>query len=56
MVFCEHDMETVFAHAARVVVMDRGTIVADGTPAQVRADPEVQRIYLGDRAGQSGST
>lgn len=50
MVFCEHDMETVFAHAARVVVMDRGTIVADGTPREVRADPQVQRIYLGGQA------
>lgn len=47
MVFCEHDMETVFAHAARVVVMDRGAILADGTPREVRADPQVQRIYLG---------
>jgi ABC-type branched-subunit amino acid transport system ATPase component len=46
--FSEHDMETVFAHARRVVVMDRGAIVADGTPAQVRADPDVQRIYLGE--------
>jgi branched-chain amino acid transport system ATP-binding protein len=55
MIFCEHDMETVFAHAARVVVMDRGTILADGTPAQVRADPEVQRIYIGDQAGQGES-
>ncbi len=50
MLFCEHDMESVFAHAERVVVMDRGTIVADGTPARVRADPEVQRIYLGGAA------
>jgi ABC-type branched-subunit amino acid transport system ATPase component len=51
MIFSEHDMETVFAHATRVAVMDRGTLVADGTPAQVRADPEVQRIYLGDQKG-----
>lgn len=55
MIFCEHDMETVFAHAARVAVMDRGRIVADGTPAQVRADPEVQRIYLGDQTGLGDS-
>jgi branched-chain amino acid transport system ATP-binding protein len=55
MVFCEHDMETVFAHAARVVVMDRGVIVADGTPAEVRADPYVQHIYLGEQAQQSES-
>jgi ABC-type branched-subunit amino acid transport system ATPase component len=54
MVFCEHDMESVFAHAGRVVVMDRGKIVADGTPQQVRTDPEVQRIYLGGQAPDEG--
>ncbi len=48
MLFCEHDMESVFAHAQRVVVLDRGAIVADAAPERVRADPEVQRIYLGD--------
>lgn len=51
MVFCEHDMETVFAHAARVVVMDRGAVVVDGAPDQVRADAQVQRIYLGGGPG-----
>jgi branched-chain amino acid transport system ATP-binding protein len=50
MVFCEHDMETVFAHAQRVVVMDRGVVLADGTPLQVRADPHVQQIYLGSHS------
>lgn len=47
LVFCEHDMETVFAHALRVVVMDRGKILADGSPGEVRSDPHVQEIYLG---------
>jgi branched-chain amino acid transport system ATP-binding protein len=47
LVFCEHDMETVFAHALRVVVMDRGRILTDGSPEQVRRDPHVQEIYLG---------
>ncbi len=47
MVFCEHDMETVFAHAQRVVVMDRGTLIADGPPELVRVDPLVQEVYLG---------
>jgi branched-chain amino acid transport system ATP-binding protein len=45
--FTEHDMDIVFRQADRVVVLDRGRIVAQGTPAEVRADPEVQRIYLG---------
>jgi len=47
LVFCEHDMETVFAHASRVVVMDRGRILIDGSPEQVRRNPHVQEIYLG---------
>ena len=50
MVFCEHDMETVFAHAERVVVMDRGTLVTEGSPKAVRRDPHVQQIYLGLQA------
>jgi branched-chain amino acid transport system ATP-binding protein len=45
--FTEHDMETVFAHAERVVVMDRGLLVADDSPNAVRRDPHVQQIYLG---------
>ena len=45
--FTEHDMDMVFGFADRVVVMSRGRIVADGPPEQVRADPEVQAIYLG---------
>jgi branched-chain amino acid transport system ATP-binding protein len=49
MLFTEHDMETVFAHAKRVVVMDRGVLVADGLPQAVRGDPHVQQIYLGSR-------
>jgi ABC-type branched-subunit amino acid transport system ATPase component len=51
MLFTEHDMETVFAHARRVVVMDRGALVADGAPATVRDDPHVQQIYLGAQIG-----
>jgi branched-chain amino acid transport system ATP-binding protein len=50
MVFCEHDMDTVFAHARRIVVLDRGAVVADGSPQAVRADERVQEIYLGSAA------
>jgi branched-chain amino acid transport system ATP-binding protein len=46
--FTEHDMDVVFGHAARVLVLLRGRIIASGTPEEVRQDPEVRRAYLGD--------
>jgi len=45
--FTEHDMDVVFAHADRVIVLDRGEIIAMDTPAAIRADPRVQAAYLG---------
>lgn len=50
MVFTEHDMDTVFAYAKRVVVMDRGKSIADGTPEVVRKDERVRQAYLGNGA------
>ncbi len=45
--FCEHDMEVVFGTAQRVLVMHQGRPLAEGTPDEVRANPEVQAVYLG---------
>jgi branched-chain amino acid transport system ATP-binding protein len=45
--FTEHDMDAVFAFADRILVLVRGEIVAAGSPAEVRANPLVQRVYLG---------
>jgi branched-chain amino acid transport system ATP-binding protein len=45
--FTEHDMDVVFAHADRIMVMNRGKIIAEGKPAEVRADKTVQDVYLG---------
>ena len=45
--FTEHDMDVVFGFADRVIVLDRGRIIAEGTPDAIRADPRVQAVYLG---------
>jgi branched-chain amino acid transport system ATP-binding protein len=49
--FTEHDMDVVFAHADRVVVLHRGRVLAAGSPAAVRADPAVRAVYLGGESG-----
>ena len=46
--FTEHSMDVVFGFARRVLVLSRGQLVADGAPEAVRADADVQRVYLGE--------
>jgi branched-chain amino acid transport system ATP-binding protein len=46
-VFTEHDMDVVFAVARRITVLHQGMVLADDVPAAVRANAEVQRVYLG---------
>jgi branched-chain amino acid transport system ATP-binding protein len=45
--FTEHDMDIVFGHADRVIVLDRGRIIAEGSPDAIRADARVRAVYLG---------
>src|SRR5271157_294197 len=48
LLFTEHDMEVVFAIAEKIAVLHQGRLLAEGTPAEVRANPEVRRVYLGE--------
>jgi branched-chain amino acid transport system ATP-binding protein len=48
--FTEHDMDVVFAQADRIIVLNRGKLIAEGSPVEVRANPEVQAVYLGSGA------
>jgi branched-chain amino acid transport system ATP-binding protein len=50
LLFTEHDMEAVFQHADRIMVLHRGGVVAEGEPDEVRHDRHVQAIYLGSGA------
>lgn len=45
--FTEHDMDVVFSHAHRVMVLNRGELIANGSVAEVRNDARVQEVYLG---------
>ncbi len=47
MILVEHDMEVVFGLADKIVVLHRGRVIANGLPAEVKANEEVQRAYLG---------
>jgi branched-chain amino acid transport system ATP-binding protein len=45
--FTEHDMDVVFGHADRIMVMNRGELISHGTPEEVQRDPLVREAYLG---------
>jgi branched-chain amino acid transport system ATP-binding protein len=45
--FTEHSMDVVFAHADRIIVLARGRLIAEGAPAAIRDHPRVQEVYFG---------
>ncbi len=52
--FTEHSMDVVFAFADRIVVLARGTLIAEGDPAAIRDNAQVQEVYLGTGKAYAG--
>jgi len=50
LLFTEHKMDVVFSIAERISVLHLGRLLAEGNPAEIRANAEVRRVYLGDGA------
>lgn len=53
--FTEHDMDAVFAHADHILVLVRGQIIARGSANEVRANARVREVYLGGTADLTAS-
>jgi branched-chain amino acid transport system ATP-binding protein len=47
-IIVEHDMDVVFSISERVIVMNKGEIIADGEPGQIKENKEVREVYLGE--------
>jgi branched-chain amino acid transport system ATP-binding protein len=52
--FTEHDMDVVFGIADRILVLNRGELIAEGDGPAIRADPRVREVYLGSGATSGG--
>jgi branched-chain amino acid transport system ATP-binding protein len=48
--FTEHDMDVVFEHAHRIMVLNRGVLIAEGGADEIRDNALVQEVYLGGGA------
>jgi branched-chain amino acid transport system ATP-binding protein len=45
--FTEHDMQVVFDYADRIIVLNRGQMIAEGPPNEIQTNSDVKQIYLG---------
>ncbi len=48
LLFTEHDMAVVFSISERILVLHQGRMIAEGSPDEVRGNPEVKKVYLGE--------
>ena len=55
LLFTEHDMSVVFGIADRITVLHLGQILASGTPTEVRANPQVRSVYLGEEVDDAAA-
>jgi branched-chain amino acid transport system ATP-binding protein len=46
-ILIEHDMEVVLDLADQITVLHQGSVIAEGTPGEIRQNQEVQEVYLG---------
>ncbi len=51
-VIVEHDMDVVFSLSDRVITLHRGEIIADGSPDEIKMNPQVREVYLGEEVTQ----
>jgi branched-chain amino acid transport system ATP-binding protein len=50
LILVEHDMDVIYALSDRITVLDYGQVLTEGTPAEINANPDVRRVYLGEAA------
>jgi branched-chain amino acid transport system ATP-binding protein len=53
-VLIEHDMDLVFSFASRITVLVNGSVLTEGTPAEIALDPQVRAVYLGEAGAPRG--
>ena len=53
-ILVEHDMAVVMGIADRILVLDFGRVIAQGVPAEIQANPDVIKAYLGEEFGRDG--